>query len=422
MKTFYKAFLAAILLPALSYAQSNYKLGYVVNLKGDTLHGYINYKEWDNNPKFIAFKRNPGQANAETFTTKTAMAFAITGQLYYQRFSASVSEDPVDITNMNSRLDTSYRVDTIFMRLLNKGRYISLYSYRDNIKSRFYLLEANESQPNELIYHAYSSFNLDESTAIQHIRRYRTQLQNIIQKNNINNDRLVREISESNYSESDLTDIVHNINGNTSIQFTTPNLFGIRFFAGPGINCSSLKFTGEIELAGLPASNSIAPKINTGIDFFTNKNIRKFYLRAEFSFTYGQYKFSYSNPVSSPSGTSSLNVKLYNMAFTPQFIFNFYNSEQFKAFVDAGIGINFAHYNNYQFITKYDSFPTSVTNDYPDLEKYFMNVPVKTGIEIDKQLEIYVCYVPSVSITGVSATAFKSNITSYQAGLNYLFK
>ena len=44
------------LLPLLSIAQANYKSGYVVTLKGDTLRGYINYKEWGRNPKDIDFK------------------------------------------------------------------------------------------------------------------------------------------------------------------------------------------------------------------------------------------------------------------------------------------------------------------------------------------------------------------------------
>jgi hypothetical protein len=45
MKFFYKVLLAVILLPAFSYAQSNYKPGYVVNLKGDTLRGFIDCRE-----------------------------------------------------------------------------------------------------------------------------------------------------------------------------------------------------------------------------------------------------------------------------------------------------------------------------------------------------------------------------------------
>ncbi len=122
-----------------------------------------------------------------------------------------------------------------------------------------------------------------------------------------------------------------------------------------------------------------------------------------------------------PTGTSSLNPKLYNTAFTPQFVYNFYNDEQFKAFIDIGISINLASYNHYQFTTTYDSFPTRTINDYPDLEKKFMTVPIKAGIAVKRKLELYASYVPSTSITGLSGTAFRSNITSYQAGVNYLF-
>ena len=43
--------LIAVLLPLLSIAQSNYKPGYVVDIKGDALHGYLDQKEWGHNPK-----------------------------------------------------------------------------------------------------------------------------------------------------------------------------------------------------------------------------------------------------------------------------------------------------------------------------------------------------------------------------------
>jgi hypothetical protein len=42
-----KSYLALLLfLPFLSLAQSNYKRGYVITPKGDTLRGYIDFKEW----------------------------------------------------------------------------------------------------------------------------------------------------------------------------------------------------------------------------------------------------------------------------------------------------------------------------------------------------------------------------------------
>jgi len=46
MKHLVKLLLIFILLPFISTAQTNYKPGYVVTLTGDTLHGFIDYKEW----------------------------------------------------------------------------------------------------------------------------------------------------------------------------------------------------------------------------------------------------------------------------------------------------------------------------------------------------------------------------------------
>jgi len=57
MKYFYLfAFLISVSLSSL--AQSNYKPGYVVDLRNDTLKGFIDYKEWENNPKTFTFKSN----------------------------------------------------------------------------------------------------------------------------------------------------------------------------------------------------------------------------------------------------------------------------------------------------------------------------------------------------------------------------
>ena len=36
----------------------NYQPGAVVNLKGDTLYGFINYGDWETMPKRISFKSN----------------------------------------------------------------------------------------------------------------------------------------------------------------------------------------------------------------------------------------------------------------------------------------------------------------------------------------------------------------------------
>ena len=56
MKLFIAIVFFALTLPLCSLAQSNYTAGYVVTVKGDTLHGYIDFREWYINPSFIDFK------------------------------------------------------------------------------------------------------------------------------------------------------------------------------------------------------------------------------------------------------------------------------------------------------------------------------------------------------------------------------
>ena len=158
MTHFNKLVLLFLLLPFFVDAQSNYKPGYVVTSKGDTLHGLIDYRQWDNNPGTVVFKKEPGQGNPEIFIAKTANSFGVTGQEYFENHIAHVSQDPVDVANIESKLDTSYIVDTIFLKVLNKGRFVTLFSYKDNIKQRFYLLETGQTEPYELTYHTVHMF------------------------------------------------------------------------------------------------------------------------------------------------------------------------------------------------------------------------------------------------------------------------
>lgn len=421
MKPIYISLLFAIfLLPSFGHSQSNYKAGYIVNLKGDTTRGYVNYKEWDNNPRSITFKKEIKQSEQKSFSTNDITAFGVTGQLYYQRYVVTASQDPSELNNMNTHLDTSKRVDTVFLRLLNKGRYLALYSLKDNVKSRYYLLENGQSEPYELIYHAYSDFNKDESATIQYIRRYRTQLQNVLQKNNIDNNHISTEITQSDYLESDLTRVARDINGKSSNEFTTPNLFGIRFLVGAGVNYTQSEFEGAIDFSKSPSSKSVAPKLDAGVDFLINKNVQKFYLRIEASFTVnGPYKFV-TNDVGTAIGTATFQVKQYNTSITPQLIYNLYNKDDLKFFIDAGVALNLATYNDYKTITTYESFPSVVQDKSPEFSKVYGAFPFKAGIVFNKRIEVYGEVIPSTAVTEL--VYVKNAVTAYQAGLNYLFK
>jgi hypothetical protein len=271
MKYFYKLLPIIFLLPFVSKAQSNYKPGYVLTIKGDTLHGLIDYKEWENNPKSISFKSSSASP-VQVFMPGGAGGFGVTGIEYYSRFVLPISQDQVDIDKAGRKLDTTVVVDTVFLKLNTKGKNLALFSYTDNIKSRYYLLEKGEQQPQELTYHVYN--DPSESPSTQFITRYRGQLLYVAEKYAMKTPQLERQVSEAKYKVNDLLKIAEAINGSTDQQFSAPAQNNNRFFAGVGLNYSSLKFTNVpgngFQRKSTITTGSTLPKITAGIDFFPN--------------------------------------------------------------------------------------------------------------------------------------------------------
>jgi hypothetical protein len=152
MKNFCQALLATFLLPLFSFAQSNYKPGYVVTLKGDTLHGFIDYREWSSNPNSINFKTAIADNKAREFTPAEIGFFNISGLESYRRYEGPVSMDATDKDHLANAIDSSFRVEAVFFKELQKGKNLALYAYTDNLKSRFYVGEAPDYIPIELGY------------------------------------------------------------------------------------------------------------------------------------------------------------------------------------------------------------------------------------------------------------------------------
>src|SRR6185312_1262193 len=154
MKSSFKAFLLVLLLPLFSAAQSDYKPGYVVTLKGDTVHGFINLRNWDSNPTDISFKSS-ANSGEQRFTVNDIKLFNIPGFVAYRRFTVHISLDETNTLRLVTGRDTSYKVDAVFMRELQRGKNIALYAYADQIKTRYYVGEYPDYTPTELVYRVY---------------------------------------------------------------------------------------------------------------------------------------------------------------------------------------------------------------------------------------------------------------------------
>jgi hypothetical protein len=407
MKLSLIAITAALFLPFFSSAQSNYKPGYIVDLKGDTLKGNIDYREWEKNPKQVSFKSS---ARAVTvYTPQNAKAFSVDGLEYYEQHTVKVSLDRIDATIAGGVVDSSYRMDTVFLKTLTRGRYLSLYSYADDIKPRFYVLWQVGAVPAELVFHIY----VDANSVVHDVNGYRLQLKSIAQNNNVSDDKLAGLLSRSEYKERDLLKIAAAINGNDPAQFVTKSQLGTRAFAGAGINYNDMAFNGNIAFSD---NYTLSPKISGGIDLLTNKNTQQLVLRLEISLTRDQHNFNDAYQ------QSQLKVTQNTASVIPQVYYSIYNGQKLKIFAGGGIAVNFSSYPNryYQTLGGNNNEALIKQPDFPDYHTIWESLIIRAGVILNKKVEVYAGYSPASAVTDNYAF-FEGNVTSYQAGVNFLF-
>jgi len=414
MKYLDRCFLFVLLLPLSSFAQSNFKPGYVITLKGDTLRGFIDYKEWDKNPVKISFKNNSGDNRTEIFTTENARQFVVSGAECFKRFTVHVSQDQVELASVKQGADTSFITAKVFLRLLSAGKNISLFSYTDKIKTRYYILDGVEERPQELVYRVY--YSAGNSTMLQTENRFRSQLEYLSSKHNVKNSTLESKILYSEYQEADLVKIVELINGGPNKQVTPASHFGARWYAGLGAANNNLSFTGVINYAN---NSNTFPKASAGFDLFPNKNTQRLFLRAELSLGQNQHSFSYGPDASGYSSSLSKIIQ-QNITISQQVAYNIYNTDRFSIFVDAGIALNVSFYNKYHFTENFSNTASTTTNEFPVMPQKWLSFPLKTGITLNKRIEIYFGYI-LIESNNDNYQPFTGKIYEYQAGINYLF-
>jgi hypothetical protein len=85
---------------SLAFAQSNYHAGYVLKNNGDTLKGFINYREWATSPLSIEFKTIETNTEVLKFNPKTIRSFQINGMENYISFSGNISMNLTELQNL----------------------------------------------------------------------------------------------------------------------------------------------------------------------------------------------------------------------------------------------------------------------------------------------------------------------------------
>src|ERR1700744_2679434 len=141
MKYFYILLLLA--LPSIVFAQSNYHEGYVIKNDGDTLKGFIDYHEWDQNPISVDFEINKDDKQPKQFSPSLIKEFCVTGMVTYLSYNGMISNDKNRFPDLNFFLDTSKVNGSIFLKEITTGSHLSLYTQVDGTKTRYFVAEGN---------------------------------------------------------------------------------------------------------------------------------------------------------------------------------------------------------------------------------------------------------------------------------------
>ena len=429
MKNFYKALLVTCLLPLFSFGQSNYKPGYVVTLKGDTLRGFIDYREWNATPTSINFKTAIADNKARKLTPAEISFFNISGLEAYQRYTGPISMDVTDERRISNGRDTSFNTVTVFFKVLQKGANLALYSYTDELKLRLFVGERSTYAPVELVYRIYYNYgsetvNQQKGTTVNE-NTYMKQLFALANKYGVLDNNLQTDIEHSRYNNDDIVKIVSKINHISKDEYEKTHAPGgpkFNLFLGAAANIDNIKTAtnSPFYAAGGRSATSVLPAVSFGINLFANPSTRQLQFRLEVGAAQSQYKSLYDSKVYPYIPMkASFNEVTFNIS--PQIIYNFYNAENFKVY--GGVGVCFS---TYKFSNPYlgsQSQPNSAT-DIEANNPYFFGTfdnafLFKAGVQFSKHWGIYGQYLSSI---GVSRNQyFLMTSVSGQVGLNYYF-
>nr|WP_068893100.1 outer membrane beta-barrel protein [Pedobacter panaciterrae] len=395
-------------LPFLSVAQSNFKKGYVVTNSKDTLKGYVDYKESDFNPVSVRFKADP-ESKPRIFTISECESYSIDSLDKYERYVIDASMSREEVSNLSIGRDSTFKTDTVFLKVLNHGKNVTLFSYKDNIKKRFYMMDKDENKPVELIRNLY--LRPEHTDRMVTEDKYVNQILSKMRKFDVLNETDGKKLRLIKYMDKDLLKVAYTLNDQKPIKSKSSVS---RFFVGSGLTISKATYTGANALAKDDAKSktSYTPLIAAGIDFFANPLIGKLIYRIELSL------MTSKNEITSPSERHSFDQ--LSVALTPQMIYNFYNSNRIKVFGGLGFSLNASGYSNNES-GLYNRFKKrmDVRENAVDLQSFNYSFQGTAGVVLNKKVEISLGYVLPSAISDYAY--YNVVMQRYKVGVNYLF-
>lgn len=128
---------ALILFCQRSYTQTNFVSGYILTSEGDSLRGYIDYRNWLRNPKHVVFKLDL-DAHAMTYTPSSIRGFGMAAE-HYIAATVEIETSPISLQRLRESSDFDIQIDSVFLVLLSAGQKSLYYLKTSSYQDQFYI-------------------------------------------------------------------------------------------------------------------------------------------------------------------------------------------------------------------------------------------------------------------------------------------
>jgi hypothetical protein len=401
-----------------SNAQKNYVPGYVITKSKDTIRGFIDYRNWQNNPVSISFKTDNDKDPVSFHADKIA-EFGIPGEIYVSGI-IETEISPLSINKLEPDANLRIETDTAFLQAMFRGKKELYYYKNKDGRENFYI-----SQNNAFTLLVHKKY-LEEQEGKNVIREYNEYIKQLSLY--LNDCATIQSVlKNTSYNRKDLFSLFRyyytcSQSVNTFIKKQEKPFFAIGFLAGGSLTFLKFRSNAFSRLVNTDFSQSVNPSIGLSFDYVFPKNQGKWSINNELLFSsyhvsgkYTDYKhenqYSIINTEFDYSYLKLNNLVRYKYPIGSAFMF-------VNAGMSNGIAISEANHRN--VFTKF--YTDETMEDEPALEsarKYEQGLVLGIGIKLKKlSFEIRVEKGNGMSVN----SALASSTTRFHLLAGYRFR
>lgn len=327
-------------------AENRFYNGYIVKNSGDTVTGFLEYKNWDVNPEKIRFSTDSSVNQPKIYTISDIKAFGFNEGEQYERYKLSVSMDTTNLQYLRTGRSLKKEEREVFLLLFRINKYVNFYAYRDYLKIRFFIKEDSDEAPRELIYRIYYQSSSGDNVIKE--ETYKKQIQDLFSNYSSTNRNIVREINRLQYTQKSLLAVLSYL-GDIKLQRAAPSAqkkielkkTKTFFFLMAGVN--SYRYIGQFELTyNNTQGTKVSPVFTFGIDILPLKFKKTFFFRGEISSSFTSYL---GTPAYNGYYFTEAGFKTSAFSVAPLLGINIFRSKNIRVFAAGIVGYNIASVN-----------------------------------------------------------------------------